>query len=503
MMKLLIVDDEPIIRSGIRGIIDWEQYGYEICGEAEDGPSAVEAILNNKPDLVLLDLHLPGFSGINVIKKIKALEKEEKTGFLIPHFLILSGYSEFEYAKEAINLEVDGYITKPIDENILTERIISIAKKIKRKDPMEIRRIQFLEIMEGTYNEDIYETFYFESGHVQVAFVSEREPLPETIKLQQKVKSFFHNNLNRLFQYKNFNIILFENVPESTAKDMTEKLYDYLEKSQSYCVITLGSCCPEDGKGTGIRKSCYEAEELMKNIFFCRGKKILSYEANINNKNTTPYHDIEEEAKKICSYIQAIDNIMIDKYFKNLEAGLINSGKNPHEIRQDCITLMIEVRRNILHKVPALKENLGTGKETLNAIMNNRYLEVIIDVMTEACLCISDCLPLLSADSGLQRVISYVNNNYSEDINLDFLAELFHYNCAYLGKRFKEFTGKSFHTYLDILRINAAKEFLRSTDMKVYEISSAVGYSNTDYFYSKFKKYVGESPLIYKKIKLD
>ena len=163
--------------------------------------------------------------------------------------------------------------------------------------------------------------------------------------------------------------------------------------------------------------------------------------------------------------------------------------------------LMIEVRSDIVKKIPPLKEMIGSGKETFDAIMKLRYLDDIIDTMTEACLHISNQLPLLSADSSFQRIISYVKNNYNEDLRLESLGHLFNYNCAYLGKRFKEYTGKSFHTYLDILRMDAAKELLQSTSMKVYEISSAVGYSNTDYFYSKFRKYTGKSPLDFKKKK--
>jgi two-component system response regulator YesN len=108
-------------------------------------------------------------------------------------------------------------------------------------------------------------------------------------------------------------------------------------------------------------------------------------------------------------------------------------------------------------------------------------------------------LPLLSADFSFQRIISYVNNNYSENLKIEALARLFNYNSAYMGKRFKEYSGYNFHTYLDVLRINAAKELLLTTDMKVYEISNAVGYTNTDYFYNKFKKNTGKSPLIFKK----
>jgi two-component system response regulator YesN len=239
----------------------------------------------------------------------------------------------------------------------------------------------------------------------------------------------------------------------------------------------------------------------MENIFFYRGKKYLSLE-DIQNKKIPDGAvdwDVDEEVKKLCAFIQVVDNKKIRSFFRELEDHFFHSGKSPQEIRQECMALMIEIRSDLIKKFPALKEMTGTGKETLDAIMKKRYLGLILDAMTETCLRMSEALPLLSADSNFQRIISYVKNNYNENLRLESLGQLFYYNCAYLGKRFKEYTGKNFHTYLDMLRIDAAKELLQNTDMKVYEISSKVGYANTDYFYSKFKKYAGESPLVFRK----
>jgi two-component system response regulator YesN len=501
MLKLLIVDDEPIIRGGIRGIIDWTRYGYTICGEAEDGPSAVAAILELKPDLVLLDLHLPGFSGLEVIKKIRTLETEGKfDGGGVPHFLILSGYAEFEYAKEAINLDVNGYIVKPIDEAVLIERICSIAQEIKKEDPQERRRIQFLEIMEGVYDEEDRRSSYFAYDSVQAAFISpEKSELSNFADIIQKMKNFIPKNDAHIFPYGEYLVILFENTPETTVIHLLEKLYDYLQKLGNCPAITLGSYVRMNGHGSGIRQSCREAEELMRYVFFFRGKKYISADTISGKGDSGLDWDPGEEALKLCACIQVIDPNKIRSFFFELENKLFNSGREAGEIRQECLTFMIETRNNLVKKIPALREILSSGREILDSIMKLRYLGDIMDAMTKASLHISECLPLLSADSGFQRIISYVKNNYSEDLRLDTLGQLFNYNSAYLGKRFKEYTGKSFHTYLDMLRIDAAKELLGNTTMKVYDISAAVGYANTDYFYSKFKKYAGESPLVYRR----
>jgi two-component system response regulator YesN len=500
MLKLLIVDDEPIIRSGIRELIEWDKYGYEICGEAEDGPSAVKAIIELKPDLVLLDLHLPGFSGLEAIKKFRTEnQQEERNGGV--HFLVISGYAEFEYAKEAINLNVDGYIEKPIDENILVERITSIAKKITMKDPEEHRQIQFLKIMEGIYKEETFGLFCFKGGYVQAAFVSVENTRGDTVPQIQIMRDFFQKDICHIFPYREFIVCLFEDTPEAAVKRLLEELGTYLEKYGAVFSITLGNRHREESSspGSGIQKTCLEAEYLIEYIFFYQEKKYISLQDIQNKNNAASSWDYDKEVKKLCSYIQVIDNKMIKSFFEELKDIFFRSGKTPDTIRQICLEFMIEVRGEMIKKFPPLKERLENGRETLDAIMKHRYLGMIIDTMTEACLHISGCLPLLSADSNFQRIISYVKNNFNEDLRLETLGQLFYYNCAYLGKRFKEYTGKNFHTYLDILRIDAAKEMLQNTDMKVYEISARVGYANTDYFYSKFKKYTGESPMVYRR----
>jgi two-component system response regulator YesN len=375
--------------------------------------------------------------------------------------------------------------------------------KIKSKS---IKWIRFLKIMEKIDENDEYSSPCFEGEFVQAAILSfEKSESFETSHLLQKLEIFFPKEHCYVFPYKDCMAILFEDTPETIIKHLLEKLYDYLRKSNRF-VLTLGSRCLKEN-GAGIRKTCREAEELLDKSFFFWDLKYLSHnEVNARkemSENIENKPDIDKEScnfcSKLCSYVQVIDHEKIQSFFRDMEKAFLYCGKSPLEIRQECMTLLIELRGVMIHKVPALKELMETSRETLNAIMECPFLRGIMDIMTEACIHISNLLPLLSADNSFQRIMSYVNNNYAENLRLEGLGQLFNYNCAYLGKRFKEYTGKSFHTYLDMLRIDAAKELLQSTGMKVYEISSAVGYSNTDYFYSKFRKYAGESPLIYKK----
>lgn len=125
MYRVLIADDESIIREGIKCLFDWESLGYTIAGEAANGETAYQQILALQPDIVLLDIRMPGMSGLDVIREARA---QGFTGKVI----ILSGYSDFKYAQEAIRYGVQYYLTKPIDEDELEEILRSIKENLDK-----------------------------------------------------------------------------------------------------------------------------------------------------------------------------------------------------------------------------------------------------------------------------------------------------------------------------------------------------------------------------------
>ena len=134
MYTILIADDEPIIRQGLQYIIDWDEYGFSIIGQASNGMDALNQILSKSPDLVLLDIRMPKLSGLEVVREAR------KQGFQ-GKVIILSGFSDFNYAKEAIAHGVQYYLTKPIEE----EELLTIVKDMKKQLESEDRQKEILE----------------------------------------------------------------------------------------------------------------------------------------------------------------------------------------------------------------------------------------------------------------------------------------------------------------------------------------------------------------------
>lgn len=116
MLRLIIVDDEKIIRESIRSLIDWESLGIEVVGVCKNGLEAYDAILDSYPDIVLTDIKMPGLSGLELIEKLNDTRENIQ-------FIILSGYSEFEYAKQAMRFGIRHYLLKPCNENQIIEAI--------------------------------------------------------------------------------------------------------------------------------------------------------------------------------------------------------------------------------------------------------------------------------------------------------------------------------------------------------------------------------------------
>ena len=129
MLKVLIADDELSIREGLKCVIDWENCGFRICGEATNGIEALNKINELQPDLVLLDIKMPGYTGIEVMKQVDTYCS--KMGTPKPAFVILSGFSDFEYAKDALNMGAKAYQLKPVDEELLEKTVKEVAEEIQ------------------------------------------------------------------------------------------------------------------------------------------------------------------------------------------------------------------------------------------------------------------------------------------------------------------------------------------------------------------------------------
>lgn len=509
-MKVFIADDEAMIRNGLKCIIDWNQLGFTICGEASNGDDTLSGILKQNPDLVLLDIRMPKLQGTDIV----ALAREHKYK---GHFIILSGYSDFKYAQTAIRYGVDFYLTKPIDENELMNAVMSIKNtlleeythldtinqyKEKAKyailrdillDTSDYKNIDLREInlLASIYQVVVYENYNQDTFHITYNFA-------ELLKItNQGNNSFEHIKLHE----KDI-ILLKDNFAIKRFNDFL-KHYNKTPQKGSFLdnlFITYGRSVYriED-----IHYSYEDALNLLNRRFFCeQNQHTIGYE-QLPDFTQAANPILEKDAgcfsEKLCDYIQSYNRKMIADTLFHLEKEFYSSKSDLITIKLFLTDLYLQVKQTISHIYPTIDIPFSTNSYVIDFIESRFYLYEIISFFSEQFEMIMNAIGNPSNKSILDDIVYYINHNFCDNIKLETIAPLFGYNSNYLGKIFNKKVGMSFNSYVDQVRIEHSKELLLQTNLKVYEIGERIGYKNVDYFHKKFKKYTGKSPAQFRK----
>jgi two-component system response regulator YesN len=509
-MTVFIADDEAMIREGLKCIVAWDDLGFHICGEASNGDDTLTNILTLKPDLVLLDIRMPKMEGTEIVRL--ARENNYKG-----HFIILSGFSDFKYAQTAIRYGVDFYLTKPIDEDELTNAVISVKDTInkeqvhtksirqyKEKAKRTILRdillgssdfknlnLNDLNIIDTAYQVVIYENYNQETFAKAYSFA-------DLLKVtNQENSSFEHIKLHQK------DIILLKG---SFALDrFQDVLRHYEQKPQKgspldTIFLAYGRIVE---KLEEIHYSYADALSLLNRRFFCeQNQHAISYEqlpGFENNSHEVYSPDANSYCGQLCNYIQSYNRNKIVDTLVALEKKLFLANMEVFNIKLFLTDIYLQIKQTINHIYSTADIPFPTNASVIDFIDSKYYLYEIFQFFTEQFEMIMKAIGNSSSDSILDDIVYYINHNYHENIKLETIAPLFGYNSSYLGKIFNKKMGESFNSYVDHVRINQSKELLLANQLKVYEISEHVGYKNVDYFHKKFKKYVGESPAEFRK----
>lgn len=510
LLKVLIADDEANIRNGLKCILDWEKCGYKICGEASNGKDAVSQINDLRPDLVILDIKMPGLTGIEVMSQIK--EFHEANNLEMPSIIILSGYSDFEYAQKSINSGAKAYLLKPVDEDELQEKVIAIAEEIREKRNLnevsrnaEVFEINnyLLKLFENKKISDLGKLaenkFFLDSENSTYICILLNTQICSELSVNELLKSLdnYYSFFTRIILQREKEILVLLKASNEVAINNCIERTNRLNKNKRAFICKSGLYAGIEG----ILKGFEEVEKLNEYLFYIS-------EANwLSSDSVQSYICEKTNLKALSDYIPDIV-FAIETYDKPKLAGIVEEiknsymdiSKNESEIKKLFISCMIELRNSLISKYPEREISNGTTFEVVPKILEaNSYTEIINyinSVFTE----LLENFNFNTADSVIVKVIAYVKSNYASDLKLETLGDLFNCNSAYLGKKFKKYTGTQFNTYLDNLRIEDAKDKLLNTDLKIYQISKLVGYTNTDYFFMKFKKCTGYTPKEYKKV---
>ncbi|WP_181438628.1 response regulator transcription factor [Paenibacillus sambharensis] len=511
MYKVLIADDEKLIREGLTSIVDWEEQGFEIVGTAADGNDAYAKYKELHPHLMLVDIRMPEMNGLRLIELIR--EQDEQM-----HFIILSGYADFDYAKKAITSRVDGYILKPVDEDELLDYVGKVKAELDKQavsagqDNEEDKRNRLLQALLGGDVPDraVVQSLAVEldlkADSYQVLLVS-IEPDHNGRDQTAEAKRHFtaaneQQNWGAATVIDGVMALLLRETCQSEAalNRLYSSIAEALVRFDVRLTLSLGN--PVQSL-EHINQSYEQASQRMSRKFFEPEGRIIYH-----SRFSQPEDKDDDTGKREFQPAVFSENLYYALDIGNKQSlanvleqagdSMIRAGLDEEAIKGTYAQMVTTTLTKVAQSYPELRADV---QEAIAWVINlykqpsMRRLQVAVLERLEP---LADKLGSADSDQLVKKMTDLIQRNYGENLKLEQLAEVFNYNSAYLGKLFKNFTGEYFNTYLDKVRIEKAKELL-DQGLKVYAVAERVGYTNVDYFHSKFKKYVGLSPSAYKK----
>ncbi len=511
MLKLFIADDEQNIRDGLKFILDWKSLGLKLCGEASTGKDAVRQIEDLIPDVVLIDIKMPGLTGLEVMEEVR--RNFSRRGIQFPAFIILSGYSEFDYARKALNLGAVAYILKPVDEDELEKAVTSSCGQInrirgleensRRSEENSVRNFLMNMLHSGSRPDtsEVEGSVFFSdagsAGYICVLFSPSYCASGDPVALSRLADECF-----RFFSRVVLNIS--GSIVTVLRTSNSEAVENSIARAARQHPERTFICRGRTGTGyEGILSSFRDAVSLVPALFYMSGEPCITVgfiQAAVSPcGDSSPEEGYDSLIDSLIFCIETYNKDRMETELENLRSRMRIVTKPQEDTRRDLIYCLVELRNRLQKKYQERDITDGETFDVVPGILENRtfdesffYLRKVVNSMLEN-------FSFNTSDSVIVKVIAYVQSNYMSDLKLELLGDMFNCNSAYLGKRFRKYTGVQFNTYLDNLRIEEAKRRLRETDLKVYQISKLVGYSNTDYFFMKFKKHTGITPREFKR----
>lgn len=512
MIKVLIVDDEPKLREGMRTLIHWEEQGYTVVATAANGLEALEKFHSFSPKLIIADIRMPGMDGLEMITELR---KENADC----HILILSGYADFEYAKRAISYRVDGYLLKPVDE----EELISYLQDLRLTIGQE-ERLQLLQTAIPARNNeerlrelllppDEDENLAAEAA-AELGLDGSYEIVLLELKRVQKGEDGKEERVRSLLaQHWQEEQAMFFTLPPYMGILLKEPLRNEAERTSLW--QELNDIIASEGldfhaaAGGEVHLpeqaalSFTVARELLEGAFFGRREILFSGQqddwAELVEEVTEDQADSErDEEMELLLAIETGNDDIIKRLVGRIIRKLVASRRDEGYIKDNLIRIMSSTIARLEAANSDIRPLIAANPSPTGEVYGSFYLSDVENLTAGYLEHLSKQMNSGGRGDEIRRITDLIQRRYNENLKLGMLAQIFNYNSAYLGKMFKNQMGEHFNTYLDKVRIEKAKQFL-TQGMKVYEVAEKVGYMNSDYFNAKFRKYVGVSPSAYRK----
>ena len=523
--RVMLVDDEEEVREAIKRRIDWEEIGFTVVASAENGEDAIEKAEKYDPDVIMTDIQMPFMDGLTMLKKLKAILPDIRS-------VIFSGFDEFEYAKEAIKLEAEEYILKPIDSEELKTVFLNIKARLdeqaaKRKDIERLEQYYseskpllkeqlLIGLLEGRTSESDMKVFAKEYGiDIEAAFycvgvfavdncddASLNKSLV-AVSLRKMVEEHFTNGISILAMNYLDTVVVLARL-KSTAEGVEfEREIDKVCKIagrtfEAEVVAGLGRIY---GNADKINASFLEAKDATHYRMFIDGNQVLCITDVEPDVDVDDYVE-ETQIRHIIREIKVGSRESIGReivaFVDKLKKKSISLGQLQLFYSEFIVELTRLARGHQIHtsKISLMDINV---KEELAQFSS---LDAFGGRLIELCLMMNEKINSNMHDSAkrlAEAAKQYINDHYSDSsLSVDDICSHLGVGTSYFSSVFKKETGLSFVTYLTKLRMEEAQRLLDTTDEKSYVIAGMVGYDEPNYFSYVFKRQYGVSPSKYR-----
>lgn len=525
-IKVFLVEDEMVIRRGIKNSIDWEKEGYIFCGEASDGELAYPMIIKEKPDILITDIRMPFMDGLELCK----LVKKELPNIKI---LILSGYDEFDYAKEAIRLGVTEYLLKPISSGKLLEALNGVSESIRReKEDKDLVRKYMEEMRENTEHEkqkffeqmiagnlsmvDALETgkkyeMNLSAGMYNLLLFrftlgEENRKSGELLGEAEYAIEKLTERLEYVFEFQRgvegWAFLLMADNEEQMSERVKELSKDLEEIMKNYSTIAyFGGIGQPVARLRELEESFREAERALAARFTMELNRIISVEDirmaqnvdTLDDIEITSFGEIEKTRTMLEKFLNngAEDEIdeFVDVYINELPEENLKSVLMRQYIIMDAYIVMM----SFCEKIEGIEGEMQAQSEELkNSMKTIQTLEEIknyIRMLLKKIIGVRDTISGRRYSDIIEIAKDQIRKTYmSDEISLNTIAAEVGMSPSYFSSIFSKDMGKTFVEYLTEIRMDRAKELLMCSSMKTSEIGYEVGYKDPHYFSYIFKK---------------
>lgn len=502
-MRILIVEDEIKIRRGMAKLIG-EHTDHTIVGEAKNGLEGLEMTALYEPDLIITDIKMPVMNGLEMIQELHRQGTH-------PHFVILSGYSEFGYAKQAIQYGVDDYLIKPLAPEDVTNLLDTIQKKILKELSYKIQAAP----------EKALRDFLVQGERDRDTLVSLSEtlefPVCDTYRLictytgsavQEEKKRCLNrfDKLGRQFSGHKFYYFFLEHTREFICL-MADRSWELVKEELEHKLSDSAFYNPGWVWTENVFDRLDEIQENYKNA-----RKQYPYGMVLGNRRFINQNVIDHYIPEVFNYPAALEYQIQSAFYSEKRDEAYLAGRQfmacmtglkvkPDQIKEGYMKMahfMLSLYQEGNQRVYEQLQNLNL-MNSIGTAVTRKELE---DIFSRALRIFASGLRQKENISNytIKRAIDYIRNHYQDSISLEAVASNLDITPEYLSTLFNREVGQNFSVFLKKFRISHAKRLLKGTDKKIYEIAREVGYSDAKYFNRVFKEEEGLSPGDYRSL---